>query len=353
MGREKGCSTMDPRNSESRREFIKCLGVAGMALSLSPLGRAQQTQPAKKEIPHVPFGKTGLQVPVVVFGAMGINESGTNVLRAGIESGLVMIDTAYSYMRGGSERAVGEAIKGVERDKVMLHTKASDFPIRELDSMSEEEAYTALRKCVDESLSRLGGDYIDTYVCPHAASDTEVLTSPKLRAAAEKLKEEGKIRAFGVSSHSNYVACCMAAINSGWHDFIMPSLAITNLDPDLMASSSQEESSTEAYEQAARTRGGGGRGGGRNMAEDMREVLQAAQDKGVAVLAMKSLRYVPGDMMARVREKYAPEGSEWTDQQICYRALMTQPGVSTVTIGIQSFNHLEQALALPGIDLKA
>lgn len=317
--------------------------------------RAQETQPASQatqEIPRVPFGKGGLQVPVVCFGAMGIRANNGNVLRAGVQSGLVMIDTALGYGQGESERVVGDVIKAFGRDKVMLHTKASGFPQGNLLSMSDQEAYDALRKLVDQSLSRLGGDYIDTYVCPHGASDPAVVTAAPLRAAVEKLKAEGKIKYFGISTHQNYVECSMAAINSGWHDFVMVSLAISNLDPDLMAASSgaAEAAGAQAYEQKAQAPQR--RRSRRNQTEDMRPVLKAAQEKGVGILAMKGVQFVPGNLMSKIREKYAPEGSNLSDQQICYRAVMTQPGVSLVTVGIQSMKHLEEALALPTIQLK-
>lgn len=343
---------MESSANESRRQFVKVLGLgaAGMALNLGNAAHGQDSQPAKKEIPRVAFGKSGLNVPVVVFGAMGISSSNANVLRAGVQSGLVMIDTAQGYKQGESERVIGEIVKAVGRENVMLHTKASGFPQDRLMEMTEQEAYDELRRCVDESLSRLGGDYIDTYVAPHGASKPEIVTAPALRSAVEKLKQEGKIKYFGVSTHTNFAACCMAAINSGWHDFIMPSIAISNVDPELLAGASGETASADNYEQ--QTGKAGRRRPKRNKSEDLREVLSAAQEKGVGVLAMKAVGYVPGNMMAKIREKYAPAGSTLSDQQICYRAVMMQPGVSTVTIGIQTMQHLEEALALPWLELK-
>jgi len=345
---------MERNVNESRRQFVKAmgLGAAGVALGISGTASAQETRPAEQGIPSVPFGKTGLQVPVICFGAMGIRANNVNVLRAGVQRGLVMIDTARGYGNGESERLVGEVANSVGRDKVIVHTKASGFPANNLSSMSDEQAYEELKKLVEDSLQRMGLDYIDTYVAPHGASNPAQVDAPQLRAAVEKLKAEGKIRFFGVSTHSDYAACSMAAINSGWHDFIMPSMGIANLDQELLSQAPDSAGGeAAAYEQKA---GAPQRGRPRrNTSEDLSAVLAAAREKNVGVLAMKALQFVPQPLRPAVRAKYAPEGVEMTDEQICYRAVMVQPGVSTVTIGMQTMKHLEEALALPGIQLKA
>ena len=79
-----------------------------------------------------PFGKTGVQVSIMGYGAMRLPtlEDGTcdvekslPLLRRGIDLGINYIDTAYVYIKGTSEVAVGQAIKGYERESLHLATK--------------------------------------------------------------------------------------------------------------------------------------------------------------------------------------------------------------------------------------
>ena len=78
------------------------------------------------------LGKTGIQTSILGYGAMRLpsQEDGTcdieksvPLLRRGIDLGINYIDTAYVYIKGTSEVAVGQAIKGYDRDKLYLATK--------------------------------------------------------------------------------------------------------------------------------------------------------------------------------------------------------------------------------------
>ena len=108
------------------------------------------------------------------------------VIHTAIDSGVNFIDTAPAYGNGHSERLVGKAISG-KRDKVVLATKVSH------NRCSPEK----LRKSLEESLSHLQTDYIDL-LQQHWPGKTPPLQETLLEL--EKLKEEGKIRAIGVSN---------------------------------------------------------------------------------------------------------------------------------------------------------
>ena len=78
------------------------------------------------------FGNTGAEVSVLGFGAMRLpsHEDGTcdleqsvPILQRGIDLGINYIDTAYVYIKGTSEVAVGQAIKKYDRDKIYITTK--------------------------------------------------------------------------------------------------------------------------------------------------------------------------------------------------------------------------------------
>ena len=108
---------------------------------------------------------------------------------------MTFFDTADVYGRGRSERLVGQALRG-RRDQVVIATKVGLWE----SGGDRPNLYTdpkmILRQC-DESLRRLGTDVIDVYQC-HLWWDenTEVFLE-----AFEQLKEQGKIRAYGVSTN--------------------------------------------------------------------------------------------------------------------------------------------------------
>jgi len=107
------------------------------------------------------------------------------VLRAGIERGLTLIDTAEMYAAGGAERVVAEAIAG-QRRKVFVVSKVSP---QNASAMGVEKSCTA-------SLQRLGTDYLDLYLLhwPGRYAISETI------GAFERLREQGKIRYWGVSN---------------------------------------------------------------------------------------------------------------------------------------------------------
>ncbi|ANZ64673.1 oxidoreductase [Secundilactobacillus paracollinoides] len=125
------------------------------------------------------------------------DETGLDIVKTGIESGITLLDTAYVYGLGHSEELVGKAIKDFNRSKLVIATKgAHDFSTGEQVIKNEPKFLT---EQVDASLKRLGTDYIDIYYIHFPDHDT-----PKAEAvgALQRLREAGKIRAIGVSNFS-------------------------------------------------------------------------------------------------------------------------------------------------------
>lgn len=109
------------------------------------------------------FGRTGLSVSRLGFGAMRLptREDGTAdmdasvpLLRRGIDLGINLLDSAWGYLKGTSEVAIGAAIKGVARENLVLSTK---IPVH------DEEAGRPVvwRARLEECLRRLDTPYID------------------------------------------------------------------------------------------------------------------------------------------------------------------------------------------------
>jgi methylglyoxal reductase len=174
-----------------------------------------------------PLGKSGIEASVVGFGAWAIGGwmwGGTKkndpegAIRAAIDHGINLIDTAPMYGYGRSEEFVGDALKGV-RDRVVLATKcgmvrykkegdkffeANEQGRAKSDDENKVEVYINLRPAmirqeIEESLRRLKTDRIDLYQTHWQDATTR---TEDVMAELMKLKQEGKIRAIGCSNAS-------------------------------------------------------------------------------------------------------------------------------------------------------
>ena len=191
----------------TRRSFLKtALGAVSLiGVSGNPLS-ASQPQAA---MPTRPFGKTGVDVPILSFGGSLNTSLNMLVLRQAVKWGVTYWDTAHTYMGGRSEKGMGKyfAKYPADRKRIFLVTKSHAW---DPAAMSDD---------LDQSLERMRTDYIDLYFM-HSVSSGDELTEDK-KAWAEKKKAEGKIRLFGFSTHSNMAECLLAAAGLGWIDGIM------------------------------------------------------------------------------------------------------------------------------------
>ena len=130
------------------------------------------------------LGNSGIRLPEIGFGTRNYC-GGVEPLRAAIEYGACLIDTAEAY---GTEEIVGKAIKR-QRDRAFLATKVLPRNFRECDLIAAAE----------RSLRRLGTDYIDLYQL-HWPNLTIPIEEPM--KGMEKLVDEGKVRFIGVSNFS-------------------------------------------------------------------------------------------------------------------------------------------------------
>lgn len=124
-------------------------------------------------------------------------EQGKDVVRAAIENGVTLLDTAFIYGPGRSEELVGEVVKEYNREDVVIATKGAHYFDGDETKLSNDPEF--LKEQVENSLKRLQTDYIDLYYIHFPDEDT-----PKDKAVAtlQELKEQGKIKAIGVSNFS-------------------------------------------------------------------------------------------------------------------------------------------------------
>ena len=159
------------------------------------------------------LGATGIEVSVVGIGAWqmggpdtpdGIghgwgdvdDDRSVRIIHRAEELGVNLIDTADSYGNGHSEEVIGRAMTG-RRDRWVIATKAGR--VKNPEKRGEYKDYSAahIREACESSLVRLGTDYLD-FLQLHGEPPDELIADTMAELA--KLKDEGKIRFYGISA---------------------------------------------------------------------------------------------------------------------------------------------------------
>ena len=237
------------------------------------------------------LGRTGFMISEIVCGGDPVAPDNRRHVEMAIERGLNYLDTAPDYGRGKSEEGCAEILRAVGRDKVFQTTKVSrlgpsrnrayqavfsqlgqseqeavlkevaeDLQTRgaalpgymgnyfgsqlreiETDALSDvlERRYRlkidpratyaeTMVRSVEESLTRLRTDYVDILLCPHGASSYAETQIPEVHETFEKLRQQGKVRALGVSAHNDPAGVLRGAIASGVYSMAMIAFNVAN-----------------------------------------------------------------------------------------------------------------------------
>ncbi|MBE9136024.1 aldo/keto reductase [Nodosilinea sp. LEGE 07088] len=148
------------------------------------------------------LGKTDIEITPLIFGTWQAGKSGwvgiedqdvIDAMRAALDAGITTFDTAEVYGNGYSEELVGKAL-GERRDRTVLATKVF------ANHLKPDQVIEAC----ENSLRRLQTDVIDLYQIhwPSGAFKSEIVPMVETMGAMNQLKEQGKIRAIGVSNFS-------------------------------------------------------------------------------------------------------------------------------------------------------
>jgi aryl-alcohol dehydrogenase-like predicted oxidoreductase len=237
------------------------------------------------------LGRTGFMISEIVQGGDPISPDNRRHVEVAVERGLNYLDTAPVYAQGRSEPGYAEVLQAIGRDRVFLTTKVSalggsrnqayqeifagltraeqesvlkevarDLRERdatlpsymgnyfvgqlqeiETDALSDvlERRYPGkidagatyaetMVKSVEESLGRLKTDHVDILMCPHGASSYAETQIPEVHETFEKLRQEGKVRALGVSAHNDPAGVLRGAIASGVYSAAMVAYNVVN-----------------------------------------------------------------------------------------------------------------------------
>ena len=188
---------------------------------------------------RVTLGSSGLSVSPVCFGTWQLSprfwgeQSKPDVMaamRAALDSGVNFFDTADAYGDGYAETVLGEFLAGVKRDDVVIATKVFNHFNPDASRYPDLSPAHVVERC-EASLRRLHIETIDLYLL-HFYDQLTPLTD--VTATLERLRQQGKIRRYGVSNHT--VEQLRAARAFGDYCVAQPpySLVDTGIENDLL-----------------------------------------------------------------------------------------------------------------------
>src|SRR5271169_5767852 len=209
-----------------RRDFLKVAALTAATVAAPPL-HAETVADIPSVKSYREIGKTGLKMSDISFG--GGKLSAPSMMLRAVDSGINYFDTAPDY--GMSEKTIGEAMGKIQRDKIIITSKLCNpnpYP-GHLPLGTKKKDYIA---AAEGSLSRMKTDYLD-FIFVHAIgemskdleSEKKRLLDNEMLEAVAALKQAGKVRFLGTSSHGpgNMEELLMTAVTSGHFDVVMPS----------------------------------------------------------------------------------------------------------------------------------
>jgi len=288
------------------------------------------------------MGKTGLSVSEVGYGAWGIGKSGwigasddesLKALRRAIDLGLNFIDTALGYGDGHSERLVGQLTK--ERSETIyvatkIPPKNGQFPAQRGVSVAETFPAEHVIACTDASLRNLGLETIDVQQF-HVWSD-EWVNHGDWQEAVQKLKQQGKIKYFGVSINDFQPANAIKLIETGIVDTVQVIYNIFEQSPEDQLFPACELHHVGVIVRVALDEGG--------------LTGKITPDSRFEESDFRS-NYFRGDRKHQVYERVQKIASDLgitVDQmaETALRYVLSHPAVSTVIVGMRSVRNVER-----------
>jgi len=250
-----------------------------------------------------PLGNTGIRMSDISFGGGAIDNSA--VVARAVERGINYFDTSPDYSKTGSEHAIGRGLKGV-RDKVFIASKFCTAS----GHLPKDTPVPEIMRAVEGSLTRLQTDYLDVCLI-HEVNTIDRLMAPTFHEAFDRLKEQGKVRFLGVSSHTpNLEAVMRHAVASGRFNVLLVAHNFGNWP-------------------------------------DLRNIFHDAKQRGVGVIAMKTLK----GAQATVLKDFKDQSQAFS--QAAFKWVLRNPDVSGLVVSIRDFNQIDEYLYASGKALQA
>lgn len=287
------------------------------------------------------MGKTDIEISTITFGCWELgndgrwsftsDENNIAVLRRAFDRGVTTFDSAEGYGDGHSERIVARALSGI-RNHCVLATKVSPSHLKSDDVI----------RAAENSLRNLGTDYIDLYYI-HWPND-DIPLAETLGAFA-RLREQGKIRAIGVSNFS--LAQLQAAMAITRIDAVQLEYSLLQRAPEeagILAYCQEQEIAFASYSSLAKG------------------LLTGAYHLGKARVSPEDFRAERRLFLPEHLQKETPlihllrdiaQAHEVSIAQVSLAWLLARPGMTTAIVGTQNLRHLDDNLASADLTLPA
>ena len=274
--------------SLNRRNFLKlsAAGAAGgfiaggSALNAASLNNLSAAR--KGEIMQRTLGRTGLKMPLVNLGF--VRSDNPRFVNLALDLGMTLIDTAHGYSNGRNEEMLGELLKNKPRDSYYIATKVR--------GNTEDQIFRQF----DISLKRLQLEYVDILMLHASGSREHTLNEERIRAFSN-IKDQGRARFLGVSTHSNEPEVIRAVAESNIYDVVCTSYNFR----------------MENY-------------------HDLKKAIAEAADAGIGIIAMKTMAGVYWD-----KERQDP-----INVKAALKFALQNPDIHTSIPGVGSFRELEE-----------
>ncbi len=289
------------RQAITRRQFIERTAAVAGGVMLSPL--AARAAAKKTAVDLVPLGKTGLKACRLSFGCgtssgrvqQDLGQDGFNrLIRYAYDQGITHIDIARSYR---THTMLGEAIKGLPREKLFIQTKmggSPDNPLQEIDNYRKT----------------YGVDYIDSLLVHCTIKPNWEEERKRVMDAMQEAKDKKIILSHGVSCHS--LPALKRAVELDWVDIHLVRVNPQGVMMDTPRTDTWNPESDETHVPA------------------VMEQIKLMREKGRGIIGMK--------IIGEGRFK-SPE-----DREKSIRFAM-QPGLlDCVTIGFKSTAEIDEAI---------
>jgi aryl-alcohol dehydrogenase-like predicted oxidoreductase len=297
-----------------------------------------------------PLGQTGVKVSPLCLGAMMFGAWGNEdhddsirIIHRALDAGINFVDTADVYSRGESEEIVGKALRG-RRDNVVLATKVHGKMGDDPNEFGNSRRWIVRE--VENSLRRLGTDYIDLYQIHRPEADTDV---DETLGALTDLVRAGKVRYLGSSTFpaSQIVEAQWVAERRGRERFVCEqppySLLVRGIENDVLPTCLRHGMGVIPWSPLA-----GGWLSGRYRKDDVPESRRAR---------MIPRRY-DMSLPANQRKLEAADGlaqlAEEAGMSLIHLALafvIRHPAVTAAIIGPRTMEHLESQLGAADVEL--
>lgn len=299
------------------------------------------------------LGNTGTEVSKICLGCMSFGDNSVGltgkgwaideehsreIIKRALELGVNFFDTANVYSAGTSEEFVGRALRDMaRREEIVLATKVH-FPMREGRNGGGLSRKEILYE-IDQSLKRLGMDYVDLYIIHRLDPNTPV---EEIMDALNDVVKSGKARYIGASSMAawQFAKCQYTAEKHGWTKFVtmqnLYNLIYREEERDMIPLCEDLKVGLTPWSPNAKGR----------LARKPGTVTQRFDNEAVGKRFFPLSEQSDLDIIGRVEELAEKRGVPMI--QISLAWLLSKPAVTAPILGATKLHHFEEAIV--GLD---